>query len=142
MQLTRHTDYALRLLIDLATVDDDTVQIADVAERQGISRTHLMKITSALAHAGFVETYRGRHGGIKLARAPREINLGDVVRTTEPGCDLVDCTDCVLVPVCTLPGVLNEAMAAFQDVLNQYSLADIVRDRPNTKRALRRALGG
>ena len=129
MQLTRHTDYALRLLIELATLRDDRALIADVAARQGISRTHLMKIASALAHAGFIETHRGRHGGLKLARPPQDINLADVVQAMEPGCDLVDCTGCMLVRVCTLPGVLDDALKAFQDVLGQYSLADIVRDK-------------
>lgn len=127
MQLTRHTDYALRLLIHLAGIGDERAQIAEVAEAQGISRTHLMKIANELAHGGFIEAVRGRGGGIRLAREARDINLGDVIQVTEPGCALIDCTGCRLIPICTLPGVLDEATSAFHAVLARYSLADILR---------------
>ncbi|MDG2002928.1 MAG: Rrf2 family transcriptional regulator [Novosphingobium sp.] len=126
MQLTRHTDYALRLLIHLAGYEKERVQIAEVAEAQGISRTHLMKIASELAHAGFIEAVRGRGGGIRLARDAAKINLGDVIRVTEPGCALIDCTDCRLVRICALPGILDEAKSAFHAVLARHSLADIL----------------
>lgn len=130
MQLTRHTDYALRLLIYLASLDaDERVLIADVAEAQDISRTHLMKIANALAHAGFIATSRGRGGGIRLARSADSINLGEVVRATEPGTPLIDCSDCHLIRRCKLPGILGEACGAFHAVLNRYSLADLVRER-------------
>lgn len=128
MQLTRHTDYALRLLIYLAEVDDRRVQIAAVAESQAISRTHLMKIANELARAGFIDAARGRGGGIRLARDPAEINLGAVIRTMEPPCPMVDCTSCRLIRRCGLPGVLDQASSAFRAVLEKYSLADIVRD--------------
>lgn len=130
MQLTRHTDYALRLLIYLASLDaDERVLIADVAEAQDISRTHLMKIANTLAHAGFIATSRGRGGGIRLARPAGEINLGEVVRATEPGVPLIDCSACHLIRRCKLPGILGEACTAFHMVLNRYSLADLVRER-------------
>lgn len=129
MQLTRHTDYALRLLIYLAGVEGRRAQIAEVAESQAISRTHLMKIANQLAHAGYIEAVRGRNGGISLGRDPKEINLGDIVRLTEPGCTLVDCTACRLISRCNLPGVLDKALAAFQSVLSDYSLADLIRER-------------
>ena len=127
MQLTRHSDYALRLLIYLARIGDRRAQIAEVAEAQAISRTHLMKIANELAHAGFIEAVRGRGGGIRLARAADAINLGDVIRRTEPGCALIDCTGCRLRGICTLPGVLDEAKAAFHAVLARYTLADLIR---------------
>lgn len=127
MQLTRHTDYALRLLIHLAGSDGRRVQIADVAEAQAISRTHLMKIANELARAGFIEAVRGRGGGIRLGRDPRDINLGDVIRTMEPGCPMVDCTSCRLIQGCDLPGVLDRASAAFNAVLSGYTLADVAR---------------
>ncbi len=129
MQLTRHTDYALRLLLHLADKGEQRVSIAEVAERQAISRTHLMKIANALAHAGFVDAVRGRGGGICLARAPERINLGDVVRATEPGCGLIDCTGCRLIARCKLPGILGEAEAAFHRVLDHYSLADLIKEK-------------
>lgn len=129
MNLTRHTDYALRLLIYLSSAEGHRASIAEVAAAQDISRTHLMKIANALTHAGFLSATRGRGGGIALARPAAEINLGAVVRATEPHCALVDCTGCKLIRVCTLPGVLAEAEAAFHASLAKYSLADVVRQR-------------
>jgi len=84
MQLTRHTDYALRLLIDLARQDGERMSIATVAQAQAISRTHLMKIANQLAHAGFIEAARGRNGGIRLSRKPEEINIGAVIAAMVP----------------------------------------------------------
>ena len=125
MQLTRHTDYALRLLIFLAGIGDRRASIAEVAEAQAVSRTHLMKIANALVHAGFVEATRGRGGGIRLAHPPREINIGAVIAVMEPGCALVNCTGCRLIRRCSLPNILDEATAAFHKVLAGYTLADV-----------------
>lgn len=127
MQLTRHTDYALRLLIYLAGAGGGRSQIATVAEAQDISRTHLMKIANELSRAGFIAAVRGRGGGIALARPAEEINLGAVIDVMEPPCPLVDCSSCRLVGNCTLPRVLNEASLAFRERLARYSLADICR---------------
>lgn len=127
MQLTKHTDYALRLLIQLAGNPSGRVSIADVADAQGISRSHLMKVANELAHAGFIEAVRGRGGGISLKGSAADINVGAVVAAMEPGCNLVDCCSCRLVSRCTLPGALDEALAAFKAVLGRYTLADIVR---------------
>jgi len=129
MQLTRYTDYALRLLIHLVDQGETRISIAEVAAAQDISRAHLMKIANTLAHAGFIEAVRGRSGGIRLARAPAEINLGEVIRLTEPNCKLVDCTGCKLARRCKLPGILDKATAAFHAVLNDYTLADLFRER-------------
>lgn len=136
MQLTRHTDYALRLLIHLGSMDAPRIAIADVAEAQDISATHLMKIANGLAHAGFIEAVRGRGGGIRLARDPAEINLGAVIDATEPRCALVDCTGCRLRRGCNLPGVLDEARRAFMAVVRRYSLADVLRGRAGALAAL------
>ena len=127
MQLTRHTDYALRLLIQLAGQDEGQARtsIAEVAEIQGISRSHLMKIANDLAHAGFIEAVRGRGGGISLKGKPADINIGAVVAAMEPGCALVDCCDCRLERRCGLPAVLAEAMGAFRHSLSRYTLADV-----------------
>lgn len=126
MQLTRHTDYAFRLLMDLAGRRDNRTQIAQVAEAQAISRTHLMKVVNRLARAGFVHATRGRSGGVRLARDPSQINLGEVLRTTEPQCALVECADCRLRRRCGLPAVLDEAGLAFRRTLERYTLADIM----------------
>jgi Rrf2 family nitric oxide-sensitive transcriptional repressor len=127
MQLTRHTDYALRLLLYLAHQGENRVSIAAVAAAQDISRTHLMKITNGLVHAGFVEATRGRGGGIRLARAPGEINLGAVVQAMEPRCALIDCTGCQLIRSCGLPAILAQAAAAFYGRLAGSSLADVIK---------------
>lgn len=129
MQLTRHTDYALRLLIHLGSMEEARISVAAVAEAQDISATHLMKIANGLAHAGFVEAVRGRGGGIRLAQAPEAIDLGAVLDVTEPNCALVDCTGCRLARRCSLPGVLDEARRAFMAVLRRYTLADVLRGR-------------
>lgn len=127
MQFTRHTDYALRLLLHLAEAGEERVSIAMVAEAQGISQTHLMKIANNLAHAGLIEATRGRGGGIRMAKRPEEINLGDAIRALEPDCGLVNCTGCRLIRRCGLPPVLNQAMDAFYGVLGEKTLADIMR---------------
>lgn len=129
MQLTRHTDYALRLLIDLAGSDGARVQIAEIAARQAISRTHLMKIANQLARAGIIEAVRGRGGGIRLARDPAAIGLMEVIAVTEPRCALVDCGSCRLVRGCNLPGIFDQAQDAFEAVLARHTLADIVAER-------------
>lgn len=129
MQLTRHSDYALRLLIHLGSIGEGRVSIASVAEQQDISATHLLKIANGLTHAGFIEAVRGRGGGIRLALEPAEINLGAVLDVTEPRCPMVDCTGCRLARGCNLPGVLAAARRAFMDVVRQYTLADVLRGR-------------
>lgn len=127
MQLTRHTDYALRLLISLAKTQGGRRSIAEIAEEQAISRTHLMKIANHLAHAGFIEATRGRGGGLCLAHDPAAINLGAVVAEMEPGCAMIDCTGCRLLRKCNLPGVLADARRAFFVQLSKSSLADVIK---------------
>ena len=129
MQLTRYTDYALRLLIHLATHGEGRTQIGEVAAAQGISHTHLMKIANLLARHGYIVALRGRGGGIQLARPAAEIELGQVVRLTERDCELIDCAGCRLTKVCKLPGVLADASAAFYAVLAGKTLADAVAPR-------------
>jgi Rrf2 family nitric oxide-sensitive transcriptional repressor len=129
MQLTRHTDYALRLLIHLALTEaagGGRIAIAEVARAQDISRTHLMKIANELVHAGFVRAARGRAGGLQLGRPASEINLAAVIEVTERHCRLVDCQDCRLTRRCALPGIFEEATQAFTAVLGKYSLADFI----------------
>lgn len=128
MQFTRHTDYALRLLIHLADHQHTRVSIAEVAEAQAISQSHLMKIANDLTHAGFIEAVRGRGGGIRLARPPAEINLGAVIAAMEPKCALVDCGSCRLLRKCGLPAVFDRALAAFRAVLAEQTLADVLRE--------------
>lgn len=143
MRLTVHTDYALRMLIYLATHDGRQATIAEVADRYGISQHHLTKVAHQLGQAGFIATTRGKGGGLRLGRDPAEISLGAVVRFSEPDMDLVPCFNqaegagCAIAPACGLPSILDQARGAFLGVLDRHSLADVVRDR----RALGRLLG-
>lgn len=125
MQLTLRTDYALRLLIYLAGIENQRVKIAQVADVHCISRNHLMKIVNDLAHAGLVNAVRGRGGGIRLGCDPADINLGEVIRLMEPDCPLVDCTVCRPRARCNLLRILDEALGAFNATLAEYSLADL-----------------
>ena len=134
MRLTSYTDYALRLLMYLALKDDGLATIAEIAKAYGISKTHLMKIAYELGVAGYVETVRGRRGGLRLAKPADEIGLGDIVRLTEPDMALVPCfkpgdASCVIVKCCALKGVLSKAQSAFIDVIDGYTLSDLVRSR-------------
>lgn len=127
MKLTRYTDYALRALIYLAAHDGGLVSIRQIAEAHGISQNHLMKIVQDLGRAGFVETVRGRHGGLRLARAASEIAIGQVVRHTEADEGLVDCRTCRIAEGCGLPAVIAQAREAFMVVLDQYLLTDVAK---------------
>ena len=133
MRLTSFSDYALRLLIYLAVRPFEVVTIADISNSYGISKNHLMKITNTLAQAGYVETLRGSGGGMRLARPASEISVGEVLRHTEAGSDLVECANrktntCVIAPACGLKHVLFEALEAFYVRLDKVTLADITRN--------------
>ena len=129
MQLTRHTDYALRVLIHLAVSPTGRATISEIADGYGLSRNHLMKVVHHLGQGDFIATQRGRGGGFALARPPEAIKLGDVVRHTETDMNLADCGGCVLRPACGLSGILKAATAAFLSVLDQHSLIDAARDK-------------
>lgn len=129
MQLTRHTDYALRVLLHLAVVPNGRATIGEIADAYDLSRNHLMKVVHHLGRGGFIETQRGRGGGFTLARVPELITLGDVVRYTEPDMNMADCGGCVLRTACGLTSILRAAVGAFLAVLDQHSLADAAQDR-------------
>lgn len=126
MRLTLFTDYAMRVLLYLGARPDRLCSIAEVARGYGVSQNHMMKVVNELARSGYVESVRGRLGGIRLGKLPHEINVGAVVRHTEDGFDLVDCDSCVIAPACGLTGVLKEALSAFLAVLDRYTLADLL----------------
>jgi Rrf2 family nitric oxide-sensitive transcriptional repressor len=126
MRLTRYTDYAMRALLYVGARTDRLCQIGEIAQAYDISQNHLMKVVNDLVNAGYLEGVRGRQGGIRLARPAAEINVGAVIRHTEGGFDLVDCGNCVIAPACGLTGALQKALAAFLEVLDGYSLEDIM----------------
>lgn len=130
MRLTNYTDYSLRVLIYLASQEPSKLSnIKEIAEVYGISKNHLMKVTHDLGKMGVIETIRGRNGGIKLAHPPNEINIGSIVRKTEDDFKVVECFDggaCILTPICGLKHMLHKALSAYFEVLDGYTLADIV----------------
>jgi Rrf2 family nitric oxide-sensitive transcriptional repressor len=141
MRLTRFTDYGLRTLIYLAVRPDALASIAEIATAYGISESHMTKVIHALGKAGLIETLRGRHGGLRLARPAAEIGLGAVVRATEPEVALVECqagAPCAIGDVCRLRAIMDEAAGALLGVLDRYTVADVASPR---SRALLRRLG-
>jgi Rrf2 family transcriptional regulator, nitric oxide-sensitive transcriptional repressor len=146
MRLTTFTDYTLRVLIYLGTHQREgrLATIGDIATAYGVSENHLMKIVHHLAQEGYVETTRGKGGGMRLARAPESISIGDVVRGAEEDLDVVECfqkgnSKCPIAPACTLRTVLGRAMTAFFDVLDGQTLADLLEPRAPLVRIFRDA---
>jgi Rrf2 family transcriptional regulator, nitric oxide-sensitive transcriptional repressor len=131
MRLTLYTDYSLRLLMFVAVKRDGLATIQEASEAFVISRNHLIKVAYHLGQKGFLQTQRGRNGGIRLARAPELISLGDVVRKMEDDWNMVECfkpssNSCVITGPCRLRGVLAEALSAYFEVLDRFTLADLV----------------
>lgn len=140
MRLTSYADYALRVLIYLGVHRDALVQSATIAGAFGISANHLGKVVNQLGHLGYIEAKRGRGGGLTLALDPDEIPIGEVVQAFEPDFNLVECFDpetntCPIAPVCGLAPILDEAEQAFQAVLGEYTLADVLNVRGKTRYA-------
>ncbi|HEU5068866.1 MAG TPA: Rrf2 family transcriptional regulator [Verrucomicrobiae bacterium] len=132
MQLSAYSDYSMRVLMQAALRSPERVTVDQVAETFGISRHHLVKVVHDLGQHHYLQTFRGIGGGFTLARPPADIRLGDVVRLGEEQETVIDCKDgsrrsCRLSPACRLKGVLDEAAAAFFEVLDNYTLADVVK---------------
>jgi Rrf2 family nitric oxide-sensitive transcriptional repressor len=135
MRLTVYTDYALRVLMYAALHPNRRPTISEIAAAYNISRNHVMKVVYELGVAGYIETVRGQHGGIQLAKAPREIILSEVVRRAEPEVSVVPCLEaannnyCAISPACKLRRALQQATSAFFSVLDTYTLADLTENR-------------
>ncbi|MCC7079041.1 MAG: Rrf2 family transcriptional regulator [Burkholderiales bacterium] len=153
MRLTAFSDYSLRVLIYLGIRGERLATIGEVASAYGISQNHLVKVVHHLARCGYIETLRGKGGGMRLARAPEKINVGEVVRGTEESLTLVECfdaahSDCRIDPACALKPVLRRAFNAFFAVLDGCTLADLLAAKPKLarvlvlERPLRREVGG
>ncbi len=131
MQLSKFSDYSLRVLIYLGAKKEGLSTIEEIAERYDISKEHLRKIVHNLTTTGVVEGKRGRGGGLRLAKAPEEINVGEILRQTEESYLLVECfapanNGCQIAGACRLAWILHEALTAFLEVLDRYTLADIL----------------
>ena len=133
MQLNLQTDFALRVLMALAAAERQ-LSVDDIARRYGISRNHLAKVAQKLQAEGFVETFRGRGGGMRLARPAQQIVVGDVVRRFESLDSFVGCfpgaSGCAVNGLCGLKPALNGALVAFLEHLDSYRLSDLVPNRP------------
>ena len=139
MQFTHFTDYSLRTLIYLGARQDALATISEIADKYGISQSHLTKVVHQLANRGYIQTLRGKGGGMRLARLPQLINIGDVVRDMEGNTNLVECFNaknqsCPLLPACTLKSVLAEARRNFFDTLDRYTLADLLVNTSSLKK--------
>ncbi len=135
MRLTNFTDYALRVLLYTAAHNEQQTTIATIQKTFDISKGHLMKIVHLLSTEGYLHAVRGRAGGIRLGMAPEEINLGKLIRLTEPNFQLVECfgqdNRCIISPYCKIPGPLNKALDAFLDTLDCYTLKDMMLSHKN-----------
>lgn len=135
MQLTRFTDYCLRVLMYLSCQRERLVTIAELANSYRISSNHLMKVVHRLALAGYITTVRGKGGGMRLARDPADINLAEVIEHCEESIAVIDCLadgydgECPLMPRCALRSALRGAQRAFLDHLAGFNVRDLVQSR-------------
>lgn len=146
MRLTLWTDYALRTLIYAGANPRRLSTIAEIAESFDISKTHLMKVVNQLAQQGYIESVRGKGGGIRLGRAPGQIRVGEVVRQTEEDLAVMGCLSdigfCRIGGCCVLRGALRKATLAFLETLDDFTLADLLAPRAELARELGVVAGG
>lgn len=131
MQLKRYTDYSLRVLIYLAINPDRVVSVNEIAEAYDISRNHLLKVVNGLVEQNLIQTFRGKTGGLQLAKPIHRINTGEVVMYMEGSARIIDCDEpyCSILPACNLKRVLHEANQAFYESLKNYTLADLIKGK-------------
>ena len=134
MRLTTFTDYSLRVLMYVAAHPEGRTTIGAIARTYGISEHHLTKVVHFLGKEGFLENLRGRGGGLRLARIPAAINVGEVVKLTEGGDVPAECFEtesncCAITADCRLKHALSEAVGAFYAALRRYTLEDVVKNR-------------
>ena len=141
MEVSAHADFSYRVLMYLALKKDTLVQVRIISEAYGISENHIMKVVQKLTKFGYVEAVRGRNGGIKLARSPEQINLGQVFREMEPSLKLLACfnpktNQCPIVKSCDLTLTFKQALDAFLNVLDQKTLAQVLKKPHELRRIL------
>ena len=140
MRLTRYTDYSLRVLMYVGIQLERPVTMTEVAQSHRISRNHVMKVVYELGQLGYLKTSRGKNGGIELGRNPDQINIGQLIRETENNLEIVECfgndNHCPITPACILKRTLSQALSAFFDVLDQYTLADLITPKSDLQKLL------
>ena len=134
MQLTRFTDYGLRTLMYVAARSENSASVKEVAEHYDISRNHLVKVVHRLSQLGYIETTKGKGGGIKIAKDTEKLRLGDLIQKLEPNMNMVECFDaktntCRITGSCQLKHYLFEATQNFINTMNKYTLADTVQNK-------------
>ncbi len=132
MRVTTFADFGLRALFHLASRSPEVLSAAVIADQLGVSRHHMAKVMQALAAAGYVESIRGAHGGVRLARDPRDIRIGDVVRALDPQL-LLECfgakgSGCALLPRCHLKQMFAAAQKGFLRELDRFTLSDCLEE--------------
>jgi Rrf2 family iron-responsive transcriptional regulator len=138
MRLTRQTNYAIRILMYCAANDGRLSRIPEIAAAYTVSELFLFKILQPLVEHGLVQTVRGRNGGVRLGRAAADINLFEVVRVTEESFAMAECfendaAECPLIDSCALNEALRKALGAFFEVLESYTIEDLVKARPSMR---------
>ena len=140
MHLTTFSDYTMRVMMYLGLQHGQLVTISDIAQAYKISENHLMKVVHHLAQQGYIETVRGKGGGLRLAREPNTVNIGEMIRISEGDTSLLPCLDtngtCCIQPSCKLVGILREAQVALFTVLDKYTLADLLQQKGPLSRIL------
>ncbi|KFB09821.1 iron-responsive transcriptional regulator RirA [Nitratireductor basaltis] len=146
MRLTRQTNYAIRILMYCAANEGKLSRVPDIAKAYSLSDLFLFKILQPLVEHGFVETVRGRNGGVRLAKDAGDITLFDVVRVTEENFAMAECfedgSECPLIDACGVNEALRKALNAFFEVLAGYTIRDVVDSRPNMRNLLGLSLEG
>lgn len=141
MRLTLFSDYCLRVLIYVGSRDDKLSTIDEISSAYGISRNHLMKVVYRLGQLGYLQTVRGKGGGMRLAKPPEKINVGRLIRETEDDFDIVECFKpgpslCAIEPACVLRTALSRALREFLNVMQEYTLADLLAPNRRLSRLL------
>lgn len=142
MQLSRFTDYSLRVLLYLAINDGRRSTLHEIADFYPISVEHLRKVVHELSRSGYINTYQGKNGGMELAVPPGDIAIGEVIKHFEGHKSFIDCErlSCRLAQVCTLKSVLMVGQQALYDALNEYTLADLLHEKPKMVKLLKNPL--
>ncbi len=140
MRVTLHTDYSLRVLMYVATKGDQLSTIAEITDSFGISKNHVMKVVYQLGKGGYLDTVRGKNGGLKMLRDPESINIGALVRELEEGDAVLRCLSepdyCCIEKLCVLRRAFREATKAFFAALDEYTLKDLIKPRAGLARLL------
>ena len=140
MQLTTFTDYTMRVMMYLAIQHGKLATISDIAQAYKISENHLMKVVHHLAQRGYIETVRGKGGGLRLVLDPAAVNIGEMIRVSEGETGLLPCLGpngtCCIQSSCKLTGILREAQLAFYSVLDKHTLADLLVQEASLARIL------